>query len=220
MSGALTAFSAAATVVEGIEDVLLLRSPRSISGPFGFILPDCVVEESGRDELQITEHPVEVGSVIADHAYKKPREVTLRWSWSNSGYGFGGFGLPGQSVLGLLSQNQNRAQEVYQQLLALQEPPPSLISITTGKSLYLNMLIVSLGITTNSTSEYALQAVMVCREVIIVSTEAAQITPASAQSSPQTTAAVAQRGAVQPQAQASTFTDTLQTGNVITRIAA
>jgi hypothetical protein len=79
------------------------------------------------------------------------------------------------------------------------------------------MLIVSLGITTNSASEYALQTVMVCREVIIVSTEAAQIAPSSAQTDPQTTAAVAQRGAVQPQVQPSTFSDTLQTGQIVTR---
>jgi hypothetical protein len=158
-----------------------------------------VIEETSRDDVQVTEHPVEIGTVIADHAYKKPREVTLRWSWSNSGY------------------YETRVQDVYQQLLALQGPPPSLISITTGKSLYLNMLVISLGITTNSASEYALQAVMVCREVIIVSTEAAQITPASAQSSPQTTAAVAQRGAVQPQQQASTFAGSLQTEDIIAR---
>jgi hypothetical protein len=198
VSGALTALSAAATFLE-VTDVLLLRRPRGISGPWGIILPDCVIEETSRDDVQVTEHPVEIGTVIADHAYKKPREVTLRWSWSNSGY------------------YETRVQDVYQQLLALQGPPPSLISITTGKSLYLNMLVISLGITTNSASEYALQAVMVCREVIIVSTEAAQITPASAQSSPQTTAAVAQRGAVQPQQQASTFAGSLQTEDIIAR---
>lgn len=200
MSGAL-ALSAAITALE-VADVLLIQTQRSISGPFGFILPDCVVEESGRDDLQITEHPVEIGTVIADHAYKKPREVTLRWNWSNSGY------------------YETRVQDVYQQLLALQGPPASFISITTGKRQYDNMLVVSLGVTTNNAYEYALQSVMVCREVIIVSTEAAQIAPSSAQAVPQTTSAVAQRGAVRPQAQSSTFGDTLQTGNVITRVAA
>jgi hypothetical protein len=199
MSGALTALSVAAEVLE-VVDVLLLRTPRAISGPFGFILPDCVVEETSRDDVQITDHPVEIGTVISDHAYKKPREVTLRWSWSNSGY------------------YETRVQDVYQQLLAIQGPPPSLISLTTGKSSYVNMIIVSLGITTNSTSEYALQAVMVCREVIIVSTEATQITPASAQSSPETTAAVAQRGVVQPLQQAPTFGSSLPVNEVITGV--
>lgn len=196
MSSGALAVSATITALE-VADVLLLRTQRFISGPFGFILPDCVVEETGRDDLQITEHPVEVGSVIADHAYKKPFEVTLRWSWSNSGY------------------YETRVQDVYQQLLALQGPPPSLISVTTGKSRYDNMLVVSLSVTTNNTSEYSLQAVMVCRQVIIVSTQAAQIAPASSQAVPQTTASVAQLGAVQPQAQASTFGSTLPASEVI-----
>jgi hypothetical protein len=199
MSGALTALSVAAEILE-VADVLLIRTPRAISGPFGIILPDCVVEETSRDDVQITDHPVEIGTVISDHAYKKPREITLRWSWSNSGY------------------YETRVQDVYQQLLAIQGPPPSLISLTTGKSSYVNMIIVSLGITTNSTSEYALQAVMVCREVIIVSTEATQITPASAQSDPQTTAAVAQRGVVQPLQQAPTFGSSLPVNEVITGV--
>jgi len=198
LSGAL-ALSATITALE-VADVLLLRTPRGISGPFGFILPDCAVEETGRDDLQITEHPVEIGTVIADHAYKKPREVTLRWSWANSGY------------------YETRVQDVYQQLLALQGPPPSLISITTGKSQYDNMLIVSLGVTTNSRSEYALEAVMVCRQIIIVSTQAAQIAPASSQAVPQTTASVAQRGVVQPQAQASTFGSSLPASEVISGV--
>jgi hypothetical protein len=197
LSGFL-ALSAGITALE-VADVLLLRTPRGISGPFGFILPDCAVEETGRDDLQITEHPVEIGTVIADHAYKKPREVTLRWSWANSGY------------------YETRVQDVYQQLLALQGPPPSLISITTGKSQYDDMLIVSLGVTTNNRSEYALESVMVCRQVIIVSTQAAQIAPASHQAVPQTTAAVAQRGAVQPQALAANFVGNLTPEDIIAR---
>jgi hypothetical protein len=79
------------------------------------------------------------------------------------------------------------------------------------------MLVVSLGVTTNNAYEYALQSVMVCREVIIVSTEAAQIAPSSAQAVPQTTSAVAQRGAVRPQAQASTFGRSLPASEVIIR---
>lgn len=200
MSGALsTALSVGLTAFE-IGNALLIRRPRAISGDFGIIIPDCVVEETGRDDVTITDHPVEIGSVISDHAYRKPREITLRWSWTNSGY------------------YDTRDQDVYQQLLALQGPSPSLIEITTGKTLYVNMVVTSLGVTTNSATENALQCVMVCREVIIVSTQTTQIAPASAQASPQSTAPVAQRGGVQLQAKPATFSDTLQTGNVLTRV--
>lgn len=36
----------------------------------GMIVPSVVVSEKHTDTLEITEHPVEVGAAIADHAYK------------------------------------------------------------------------------------------------------------------------------------------------------
>ena len=45
------------------------------SRKIGMIVPSVVVSEKHTDTLEITEHPVEVGAAIADHAYKKP----LKW---------------------------------------------------------------------------------------------------------------------------------------------
>jgi hypothetical protein len=55
MSGAL-ALSATITALE-VADVLLNPDAAFISGPFGFILPDCVVEESGRDDSRLPSIP-------------------------------------------------------------------------------------------------------------------------------------------------------------------
>ena len=185
MSGSI-ALGSISNALQAVASILI-RVPRMIQTPNAFIIPDAVVEETSRDDLQITEHPVEVGSTISDHAYAKPREVTLRWSWSNTG------------------RYESFMQDVYATLKAIQVARQPM-NIYTGKCAYQSMLIASLGVTTNTASEYSLASVMVCREVIIVSTQAVQV-PQSAQSSPQSTAGIASQGTQQPVQQASDFGD-------------
>lgn len=47
------------------------------SRKIGLIVPSVVVSEKHSDTLEITEHPVEIGAAVADHAYKRPSEVVL-----------------------------------------------------------------------------------------------------------------------------------------------
>jgi hypothetical protein len=42
------------------------------------LFADVTIEEQHSDELNITEHPVETGSPISDHAYMTPPEVTIK----------------------------------------------------------------------------------------------------------------------------------------------
>ena len=111
----------------------------------------------------------------------KPREITLRWSWSNSGL-YGGYGTA--------------MQDIYQMLAVIQTQRQPL-NIFTGKAAYQSMLIASLGVTTNEGSEYAVQAIMVCREVIIVTTQTLQPGQA-AQAVPQSTSVITNQGNVTP----------------------
>ena len=183
MSGALgLGLNSAITVAE--VAIALIRVPRYISSTHGIIIPDCIIEEISRDTLEITNHPVETGAQISDHAYNKPREVTLRWSWTNSKLG----GYP------LLMQ------DMYTELAALQATREPFF-LYTGKTRYQNMLVQSLGITTDSSSEYVLNAVMVCREVIIVSTSTVSGAPQSAMTTPSTTAPNINRGLASPSLQ-------------------
>lgn len=185
MSGALNVgiqvgVAAAGILGGGIESILI-RPYRRITPGDGsaIIIPDCVIEETGRDDLQITEHPVEQGSVISDHAYKRPNEVTLRWAWTNSGKlastiktALGTLGSPAGFQLPTFSQafGEGNVSEVYQSLVGLQNTRTP-FTLMTGKRQYIDMLLASLSVTTNNTSEYSLMVVAVCRQVIIVSTE-------------------------------------------------
>ncbi len=117
----------------------------------GPIAAHVVMEESHSDQLVITEHPIEKGSPVADHAYRRPASVTLRLGW--------GGGTP--------------PQEIYESLLALQnEREP--FELVTGKRYYPSMILTSLAVTTDSASEHVLMATVTCQEVEIVETQTSQ----------------------------------------------
>lgn len=149
------------------------------------------ISEIGHDELQITDHPVEVGSVISDHAFAMPTAVDIVCSWSNSSYNpspleravgavggaLGGLG----AVIASASQTYNAVQSVmkgnspnqvkaiYQKMIDLQRARV-LIDIYTGKRVYKNMLIKSITNRTTKESENALVLEISCRQIILVST--------------------------------------------------
>lgn len=141
--------------VGGIVDGLL--SPTLFMGRnIGGIVADVTVEENHTDELVITEHPVEQGADITDHAYKRPSSVTIKCAWSNSS----------SAALG----SPFYVQLVYTQLLALQSSLQP-FSITTGKRTYDNMLLKRLSVLTDEKNEFALDVTAECQEILIASTQ-------------------------------------------------
>lgn len=146
----------------------------------GGIIPDITVEEVGTDELVITEHPVEQGATISDHAYKRQVECTIRAGFSNSSLQAGG--------------NPNYVVEIYQQLLALQASRQP-FSIITFKRSYDNMLIRRL--TPDPTTAKTTDSMIItceCREVILVSTQTVSVPPAANQKNPELNSAETNTG--------------------------
>jgi len=114
-----------------------------------------VVEESGTDELQITEHPVQQGAVIADHAVKRPAEVRMRMGWSAAYLAERGA--------------DGDVQGIYERILRLQASRKP-FTIYTGKRIYENMLVSSLQVNTDQRLEYTFMADIAFREVLLVGT--------------------------------------------------
>ncbi|EMO6449581.1 hypothetical protein RNH54_005684 [Raoultella planticola] len=139
------------------------------SRKIGLIVPSVVISEKHNDTLEITEHPVEVGAAISDHAYRRPSEVIMQ-------VGFAG----GGSLLDFLDTTSIglgvglSPKETYQELLDLQSSRVP-FDVVTGKRIYTNMLIRALEVTTDRTSENVLSAVLTLREVIITSTTTTQV---------------------------------------------
>lgn len=157
---------------------VLVRPQRSIGG----LYPDVTIEEKHTDDLEITEHPVEQGAAVHDHAFKKPEAVSIRSGVTDA----------------KKSGGERPSQEFYDKLLELQakrEP----FDIITGKRKYKNMLIKSLFALSDPENENCLIFTAECQEVIIVATQVTSVPPRAKQANPAKTGATGDKGQVQAQ---------------------
>lgn len=156
----------------------LIRPARSLGG----ITFDIVVEETHEDGLVVTEHPVERGAPISDHAYLKPKTVSIRGGASDAGGSLNPEASSGQRSIAL-----------YDKLLELQarrEP----FDVITGKRSYKNMLLETISVSTDSTSIDTLWVMADCREVIIVETQSTSVPPSKRHANGAKTGGIANKG--------------------------
>ncbi|WP_097727124.1 phage baseplate protein [Escherichia coli] len=139
------------------------------SRKIGILVPDVVVSEKHVDALEITEHPVETGAPVNDHAYKRASEVTMECGFSG-----GGSILDFVDVSGIGLGIGLSPKEVYQQLLDLQSSRLP-FDVVTGKRTYSNMLIRAIEVTTDRTSENVLSCVLTLREVLLTQTQSVSV---------------------------------------------
>jgi hypothetical protein len=163
-----TGISVLAATLDGLLNPTIIL-PRNIAG----FIADVTVEEDHTDQLAITEHPVEQGAAITDHAYKRPSRVTIRTGWSNSS--IASFGNP------------NYVQEIYAAFLDLQASRTP-FEVQTGKRAYSNMLIEELTQRTDKDNENSMMLVVRCREVLLTSTQTVALPNASNMKTPEVNA--------------------------------
>ena len=153
----------------------ILVKPLRAIGP---LVMQVVVEEVHSDDLQITDHPVELGAMITDHSYRLPAELTIRGGWSNSPTVAGlfaglvaGVGSTGTGIQSLVTGNEaTQIRDWYKKLLKLQADRIP-FDVYTGKRIYKNMLIKGMTVTTDEKYENSLFVTVSLREVLIVSTQ-------------------------------------------------
>lgn len=134
---------------------------RKIAEFSGFV----VTEENATDTLEITEHPVQSGACIADHAYVKPAEVSIKF------------------LYGVQNGDLN---EIYTELLELQSAR-ELFTVTTGKRSYENMLLKSLTQTTDKNTENVLSIAADFKQIIVAEVETTTLPPIENQKYAETT---------------------------------
>lgn len=137
----------------------------------GSLVIDAVLKADHTTSLLITDHPVEKGADITDHAQVQPKQLTLEIGFTDSGmlYGSGGDG---------------RSVNAFQALVAIQETREP-FPVSTRLFNYKNMLIESLTSPDDYTTMNALKATLTLREIIIVQTATVGVEGRS--SDPQTT---------------------------------
>ncbi|CDH31221.1 phage baseplate protein [Xenorhabdus bovienii] len=141
------------------------------------IVPSVVISEKHMDSTEITEHPVQRGAAISDHAYDKPSEVTMEIGFAGGGSLIDGFDTSKIKLFDLDTGATlgKSPKEIYQQLLKLKASKEP-FDVTTGKRQYKNMLIRAIEVTTDKTSENVLMVTLTLREVIIVETQTTPVT--------------------------------------------
>ncbi|BDH45762.1 hypothetical protein TUM12370_18060 [Salmonella enterica subsp. enterica serovar Choleraesuis] len=164
------------------------------SRAIGMVIPDVVISEKHADMLEITEHPVEKPTTngagfIADHAYRKPSEVTMEVGFSG-----GGSLLDFADTTGIGLSLGLSPGEVYQKILDLQASRVP-FDVVTGKRIYNNMLIRAIEVTTDRHSENVLMATLTLREVIISETYSISVADKSDMATGVSTSAVQNSGA-------------------------
>ncbi len=168
-------------------------------GDFGGYI---TMEEMHSDEVEITDHPIEQGASITDHAYKRPAELTIKISWSNSPNNSGLLGgirglvnTGAILVSNILGSNVNQVREIYQKLLKAQSDREPM-EVFTGKRTYTDMLIKSLTVTTDARAEQALMVTVSFKQIIRVTTSTLSIeqVPADNQRDPGATQAPSNTG--------------------------
>lgn len=167
---------------------------RQQSRRIGILVPSVVVSEKHSDTLEITEHPVEKPTTdsgsgfIADHAYKRPSEVTMECGFAGGG---SLLDLVDTSTIGLglgLSP-----KETYQKLLDIQLSRVP-FDVVTGKRKYSNMLIRAIEVTTDKASENVLTCTLTLREVIMTQTQSITVADKSEMQSGVSTSAMQNAG--------------------------
>lgn len=182
-------------------------------------VPDATIEEVHNTELEITDHPVEQGTTISDHAFKRPEELIITAGWSdspnNSGLanqilGAAANASPAlQAVIGaveavggivnLIGSNgaSSPSKAAYLKLLDMQSNR-TLFTIYTGKRAYRNMLIKSLATTTDAKTENSLIIRIGCRQILIAQTQTVTVPDSANMKNPEQNGATVNKGTVYP----------------------
>ncbi|AWJ93324.1 hypothetical protein Sp245p_26240 (plasmid) [Azospirillum baldaniorum] len=153
------------------------------------LAPQVVVEEQHLDQLRLTQHPVEVGAQITDHAFKLPARLRIRagWSFANAA-GIAAMFLP-------VPPDTSYLTDLYDTLLKIQTQR-AVVTVVTGKRRYTNLMLETLAVRTDEKSENVLWVSAEFQEVLFARVQTVTVPDPSVQKAPQATAAPVNNGNV------------------------
>lgn len=128
----------------------------------GAFQANVTIEETATDRLKITQHPVQQGASITDHAYMEPAELTIKVAWNDE---------PSKLV------------EIYDKFRKLQSDRIPM-KVVSGKRTYQNMLVAGLTQINDSITEKMLNIIIDLQEVAITALEVVTVPPRERQAEP------------------------------------
>lgn len=125
---------------------------------------DAVLRSEHSQELRHTEHPVQSGAAMSDHAFLRPARLTLEIGMSDAMDSYSS---------GLYTGNASKSVSAYQKLLALQRKR-IFMTVTTRLRTYQNMLIENIATADTSRTAHGLRAHITFCEIFTAQITASQ----------------------------------------------
>lgn len=119
--------------------------------------------------LTITEHPIQTGASISDHAYMEAQSVTFEIGMSDVMQD-----VSAKSVTSFTGTSSSRSVNAYQVLKKLQSDRIP-IDVITRLGTYKNMLIETISAPDDNKTLYGLKATVVLKEIFVVSVTTVKI---------------------------------------------
>ncbi|MFC8686314.1 phage baseplate protein [Brevibacillus porteri] len=126
---------------------------------------DAFLRSTHTSRLNITQHPVQTGTALTDHAYLQPKEVSMEIGMSDTATSL----IPGQFTGGWSRSVQ--AFKVLQELQALRVP----LQVHSRLGLYQNMLIEEISAPDDYTTLWGLRCTVLLREIIVAQVRTVKI---------------------------------------------
>ena len=150
------------------------------------LYPQVVVREKSLDQLELTQHPIERGAAITDHAFKRPAQVEIQAGWS--------YQKPiGDLLQGDFSIDTTYLQGLYDTILQLQAQR-NFVTLVTSKRLYKYLLVEAIGLETDEKTENILGLSIHFQEILIAVTQTVSFPDASVMKQPEINAATTNQG--------------------------
>ena len=119
---------------------------------------DAIIREEHTSTIRITEHPVQTGANIADHAYNMPAYLVMEIGMSD---------VMDSLVSGQYADGPTKSISAYQTLKKLQQARLPL-EVLTRLNLYQNMLIEEINAPDDYKTQYGLRCTVRLREIFVV----------------------------------------------------
>lgn len=172
----------------------IVGKPLDVDGnplPDETIVADAVVSEMHVDDLNITDHPVEQGADITDHAYRKPTTLVMTYGWAAASPN----AIRAANIVATPSPfvDPDFLRGVYEAVRRLQRNR-TFCEVFTGKRYYPRMLVQSCSYDNRKETERALILRLTLREVLIARTRTTVVPANGVMDDPASTGGVSDRG--------------------------
>jgi hypothetical protein len=149
-------------MISNANDVKTLVLVKTNIGGWFF---DAFIRLDHVSKLKITEHPVQTGASITDHAYLEPKELTIEVGMSDAAKSL---------VSGQFSSDRSRSVTAYKVLRELQDQRIP-VQVLTRLGIYQNMMVESISVPDDYMSLYGLKASVVMREILVSTVKTVKI---------------------------------------------